>query len=120
MAARWLNTFGLSLQFLALFLLTPDIIGQERMKAASKATLAGFRTWLGDEDYPRRLKRAIALMGLVGIGIAYLEVNFIPHSDGIASQARFTAIVLPGPYVVLWLSLRLWRFLSKTKKQFLM
>jgi hypothetical protein len=51
MQAAWLNRIGLFLQFTALFLVTPEIFGLERMKAiADRFSRAQRRFWTKTES----------------------------------------------------------------------
>jgi hypothetical protein len=68
----WLNRIGLTLQFLALFLVTPEIVGAKRLEDADKK-LANVLRWIAPRWWTG-----------IGVGLLVIQVAiliFTPRSD---------------------------------------
>jgi hypothetical protein len=72
----WLNRLGLTLQFLALWLVTPQIVGEDLMLKAGQSLSAMAKAWA---DFMQKIRKAVsslreALMGLLVFLVVTAEI----------------------------------------------
>jgi hypothetical protein len=94
----WLNRLGLTLQFLALWLVTPQIVGEDLMLKAGKSLSAMAEAWA---DFVRKIRKAVnslretlvVLFFLLGV-IAFILLHTGPaHSVGYWMLAIFGSVL---------------------------
>jgi hypothetical protein len=94
----WLNRLGLTLQFLALWLVTPQIVGEDLMLKAGKSLSAMAKAWA---DFVRKIRKALnslrealaALFFLLGVIAVILLYTDPAHSVGYWMLAVFGSVL---------------------------